>query len=386
VQVNTPAGATQIRDFEINRRTGCFYLADRLSGFWTSCDKGTTGLSETRADRHHHGLDVVLRPPRDQVIYGTYSVSGSTTAFYRTSDDGQHWTPITLPSTTTTGWPTYTGGTFAPDGELLVGFTHGNAGSGGTAYSSNGTSFTQSVVPANATCTAPGGAWGPYSRMPSITTYGWEPSSAAFTSRLTTATTSRSCSVAEVGFPGGIRVGNAESVAVDRRGQHLCGGAGRTVEVGAGRCPLTWTQYVCKQQHVGRALGVYRQPRRDLLRPQERHQCAPTRQVNGGTTPLYQSLDGGATWTAFSTGLPTPARAVAEIESPFDHQLYVYLQDPSTDAGSVWVTVQANGTLAPYGWQNEFSPPAIVNERQDLAVSLHVQHGLSQTFQTQVSS
>jgi hypothetical protein len=385
VQVNTPAGATQIRDFEINRRTGCFYLADRLSGFWTSCDKGTNWSQRNTGTVTTTGWTVTYDAPRDQVIYGTYSVSGSTTAFYRTSDDGQHWTPITLPSTSTTGWPTYTGGTFAPDGSLLVGFTHGNAGSGGTAYSSNGTSFTQSVVPANATCTAPGGAWGLF--HDTINKNVWLGSEQCGVFRSSdNGHNFQVCSPPDNAFAGGIRIGNAEGFAVDSAGATYMASQGGLWKAPAGSCPLTWTN-IFGNSNTSEGRSVYIDSRGSIYYGHKKDTAAPNPPANGGTTPVYQSTDGGATWAAFSTGLPTQQEAWRFIENPFDHQLYAYLQVPSTDAGSVWVTVPANGTLAPYAWQNEIlATSPIVNNGTTWRFAPSFNSAISHLFQTQISS
>jgi hypothetical protein len=388
-QINTPVGATQIRDFEINRRTGCFYVVDRLSGFWASCDKGATWTQRNTGLASTTAWTITYDPVRDRIIYGTLSGGGQNVLFYSSTDDGQHWTLITLPSTSASGWSAYTGGTIAPNGDEIIGLTHGLAGTGGTAYSSNGTTFTQSVVPANGTCTAPGGAWGLFNDP--INSNVWLGTEQCGVYKSTdNAHTFAPCSA--VSNPPSSRTGNAESFAVSKLGAIYFAAQGGLYKSAAGACPLTFS-VIFGNSNTSEGRSVYIDASGTLWYGHKKDVNAPvcppscTNPTNAGTTTVYQSLDGGTTWAPFSTGLPTQLEAWRFIENPFDHQMYVYLQNGAAgNAGSIYATVQGAGTLAPYGWQNEVMAVSPTGSGTNWRFTPTFNTTMSQLFQTSIAS
>lgn len=330
VQVATPAGATQIRSFEINPINNHMYLVDRLSGFWISTTNPPTVGSWTQRNSGlaaTTGWTINYDGTHNQLVLGLLAVSG-VVHMYTSPNEGATWTPMTLPFTLDS-IPAYTGSTVSGNGNLIGGGFFAAGGTCGTFFSANaGVTNTATTCPANGAAPAPGGAhsymWNP------ITNDLWMGTEQNGPYRSTNNGTSFApCGPPDQNFAGGIRDGNLDSLTYDTAGNILFSAQGGVWKQSTTTCPYAFLNVLPNvTASNGRALGrdnngnIYWGHSKDA----------------GNPTPVFRSTDGGNTWAPFATGLPTLLEAWRFIFNTNDFKMYVNLQDGSTNTGTIWKT------------------------------------------------
>jgi hypothetical protein len=230
-----------------------------------------------------------------------------------------------------------TGSIVSGNGNLIDGGLFGAGGTGGTFFSTNaGVSTTVAVVPANATCPAPGGVWSLLWNP--VTSDAWLGTEQCGLYRSTNNGANWTpASPPDNAFSGGIFIGNVQGLTYDASGNMLMSAQGGIWKASGSNGTYTWTNVKSTGGAPnGRALG--------------RDSTGCLYWGHSGTTPpdsVFRSCDAGATWNPFDTGLPTGLEGWKFLQNATDGQVYTNLQNSSTNVGTIWRTVGSSGTQPP---------------------------------------
>lgn len=386
-QVTLPAGVTQLARFGIDTHRGDICIADRLSGIW--CNGGGGGYTQRNSGLptvggNVIGFEITYDWFHDQWIAGFGNANSfNAVTFWRMSGStqtsgGTSWTQIPTPYSIGTSnqfsLPAYSGAIIDGSGNIVdSGFAGPSSKCG--FYSTDGGVTTNTITcTQNAPQPTPGGMhslqWNPITNQ---TLLGNESSGLYVVS----GSSATPCSPPEASPSP--RVGNMESVTYDNSGNVVFSAQGGIwKQSSTGSCPWTFTNtYVNTGTFDGKGIGrdyngnIYWGHKADLTNLP----CS-----------VLQSTDGGATFANFCTGLPTGQEAWQFHWNPLTWQECVVMFPASTNAGTLWCTVPGNGTISPYGWQNEIIATTPSGAGTTWRFTPTFNSTLSQLFQTQVAN
>ena len=325
-RVSLPSAVTHLNHIAFSSG-GHWFIADRTQGFYRSTDQGAswtrinTGLATT------FGFTIDVNRATGVLIASTYPGVNLTSPirFYRSTDEGSHWTAITT-SFGLSAFPAPSGCAFASNGNVVCGGFWSPAPYSGVWVSSNGGLTTV----AGLTAPAIGGAFS-FALNP-VTKNLWLGNETQGVFRSTDngfSWTRESPPDQAVDPVHGIRDGNAISFTFDRYGNVLFASQGGIWKSSNSGTSYTWRNVMPNRNtSAGKSLGrdgsgnLYYGHNFDTTNP----------------TTIYRSIDNGATWTAYDSGVPHFLEAAQFLVDPADRKMYVYVEDEATGVGTLYRT------------------------------------------------
>jgi hypothetical protein len=114
-----PPGSTRLRMVDISSN-GTIFVAERSLGFFRSTDSGATWTAINNGLSNTNGWSVSVEPGTQTLIASTFATGGGNVVWYRSIDNGDHWTVISGNYSFDSAG-TFTGATFVPNGNIVFG-------------------------------------------------------------------------------------------------------------------------------------------------------------------------------------------------------------------------------------------------------------------------
>lgn len=324
-RVQTPTTATSPTSFAVDGANN-WYLSDRVSGFWKSTNQGITWAQiNTSALASTVGWSIQWDSVTGNLIASIYK----PVHFYLSTNGGTTWAQIPEPAgyknsatpahaciiSAGTRAVTDCGGLFGPAG--MTGMYSKNSNFFATALISEGGNssiydfFYNKVT-------------GKY-LMGTETQGLWQSSDGISFSRISPGSST-------------IRVGNIKGITYATDGTPLF-----TAQGGVWKCDQTTNcqnpKNVVSNPNTSAGDAIYRDSASSIY---EGHNNDTVNPIS-----VYRSLDQGATWQEWDTGLPAHLDAWQFLENPNDGMLYAVILDDSTNAGWIYRTPIAKAALPP---------------------------------------
>ena len=327
-RLNTPFAHANFIDFGSN---GHWFVADRSQGFYRSTDGGSSWSPINSGIATNFGWTINVVPASGNLIAGIYSAGGPglhPVVFYRSSNEGNSWSPIS--SGPLDASPAWTGCAFAANGNAVCGgYWAAWPGSGGWLSSNGGqtvaaalivspntngtTVFSLALNPVHNDLWMGTEQYGIFRSTDNGAT--WAPASPPDT---------------QIDSVHGIRDGNVFAITFDQSGNVLFGSQGGIWKSSANGSSFNWTNV---KGNSTSADG------RSLARDAHGTLYYGHRAAASDPTSLYCSTDGGSTWQACDSGMPKSQEVYRMVVNPADGKMYATVWDTSTDTGALYRTV-----------------------------------------------